>query len=249
MSEIVPIQWVTDRMILTINGESSDINPRLANNCFTKAIVYDMPPIIGAIAVIPLHEFFLYSFLYNYLSRVTSRCKVLLGMVLQLARVVSLMLIELKARDAYLSQHGHNATIQCLFVESYGELSSSFDSRWMTVPTFFNWTSILLLITGCLEFICAQSPQLMKGVLFGFAYGSVLASAAIGYGIQVLFKKNLSTWGTGKISCGFWYLLMTLLLMTVKTLIMFTATKLYKNRKREDVLPNEHIFAERYYSN
>ena len=249
MSEIIPIHWVTDRMILTINGDNSDINLRLAINCFTKAIPYDMSPIICTIAVIPLYEFLLYPFLHNYLSRVTSRCKILLGMVLQLARVVSLMLIELKARDAYLSQRGHNATIQCLFVESYGELSSSFDSRWMTVPIFFNWTSILLLIIGCLEFICAQSPQLMKGVLFGFTYGSVLASVAIGYGIYVPFTKNLSTWGTGKISCGFWYLLMTLLLMIVKTLITFTAIKLYKNRKREDVLPNEHIFAERYYSN
>jgi hypothetical protein len=27
------------------------------------------------------------------------------------------------------------------------------------------------------------------------------------------------------------------------------AMMLYKKRKREDVLPNEHIFAERYYAN
>ena len=179
---------------------------------------------------------------------VTSQRKVFLGVILQLARIVSLMLIEIKARDAYLRQHGHNATIQCLFLEKCGELSSSFDSRWMTIPTFLNWTSFPLFGIGCLEFICAQSPQLMRGLLFGFVYGIIPVSVAIEYGIQLAFTKNFSIWGTGRLSCGFWYLLMTLLLMIVKTLLMSIIIKLYKRRKREDVLPNEHIFAERYYS-
>ena len=35
--------------------------------------------------------------------------------------------------------------------------------------------------------------------------------------------------------------------MVIFFAVLLILIKHYKNRKREDVLPNEHIFAERYY--
>ena len=70
---------------------------------------------------------------------------------------------------------------------------------------------------------------------------------AVGVGISVLFTKHPSIWGTGIISCGFWYALLLLVIEVLVGFMLIFMQRWYKKRKREDILPNEHIFAERYY--
>ena len=53
---------------------------------------------------------------------------------------------------------------------------------------------------------------------------------------------------TGIINCEFWYLLLVLFILILNSIILCILSKWYKNRKREDVLPNEQAFAERYYT-
>ena len=65
--------------------------------------------------------------------------------------------------------------------------------------------------------------------------------------INIPFMHNLSIWGKGIISCGFWYGLTLLAIEGTAGIVLHLILKTYKRRKREDVLPNEHIFAERYY--
>ncbi len=60
-------------------------------------------------------------------------------------------------------------------------------------------------------------------------------------------KYSKQVWGTG-ISCEFWYLLLILLFLVAYTIMLCILMKWYKNRKKEDVLPDEQIFAERYYT-
>ena len=87
----------------------------------------------------------------------------------------------------------------------------------------------------------------MRGLTLGTVYGIIFIFTMIGYGIFWPFTRHFS-WGTGIISCEFWYLLSVLLVMIIFSVLLLIAGRWYKNRKREDVLPNEHIFAERYYS-
>ena len=87
----------------------------------------------------------------------------------------------------------------------------------------------------------------MRGLICGVVYGSMALYSVMGYGIMQAFASHQTTWGTGLISCGFWYTLMNLLLILVIGLVLSVVWKRYKMRKREDVLPNEQIFAERYY--
>ena len=126
-------------------------------------------------------------------------------------------------------------------------LSSTFDIRWMAIPNILNSISFVLLGIGTLEFICSQTPYSMRGLIFGAAYGSAAIFSLIGYGISELFTRHLIDWGTGIISCGFWYLLSIVLLMVIHSAVLLILIRHYKRRKREDVLPNEHIFAERYF--
>ena len=137
--------------------------------------------------------------------------------------------------------------MQCIFWEEDGALSSTINSWWMAIPYILSSMSLILLGVGALEFFCAQSPYSMRGLIFGCANGSAIVFLLIGYGISEPFTRRLINWGTGTISCGFWYLLLIGLLMVIHIAILLILVKYYKRRKREDVLPNEHIYAERYY--
>ena len=120
-----------------------------------------------------------------------------------------------------------NATLPCIFHGHPNFLSETLDYRW----------------TILLEIVLA-----LKGLLLGSVYGMIFVFAGLSELLAILFNINSITWGVGTLSCEFWYQL-TLLLLILALLTIFVLTaKWYKRRKREDVLPNEHIFAERYYS-
>ena len=137
-----------------------------------------------------------------------------------------------------------NVTIHCTFSkESYGTLNSSFDITWMALQGVLNSVSTFMLGLGGVEFICAQTPYSMRGLISGAGYGSVALFTLAGIAITQPFMMDLSIWKTGGIiNCGFWYLLLVIVFF------IFNGIILYILGKREDVLPNEQIFAERYYS-
>ena len=246
MPSVVIIVTTFRRQLLYISLKSVDLN-QPSIECYQK-LFYIYTPFTATI-LIPLHEFILYPLLHKYFSWVKSYWKFSIGVVAQATRVIILLVLELMARNNYLVQNGKNSTLQCIFSEEKGTLSSSFDIKWMVLSNILNAISIVTLGVGGIEFICAQTPYSMKGLMVGTVYGSVLIIALIGYGITVPFTRYMFTWSTGVISCGFWYLLFVIIILIFNSILLLILEKLYKNRKREDVLPNEHIFAERYYSN
>ncbi len=246
MPSVVTI--VNSRNLLAEIILDKDIAIRPSIECYMNKL-YANTLFITATILIPLYEFVLYPLLHKYFSWVKSYWKFSIGVVTQAARIITLMALEVTARNNYLAQNGQNSTLQCLFLEEKGVLSSSFDIKWMVLPNVLNSISIVTLGIGVIEFICAQTPYSMKELMVGTVYGSVVIIAFIGYGITEPFTTHLISWGTGMISCGFWYLLLVLIVLIINSVLLLILGKLYKNRKREDILPNEQIFAERYYSN
>ena len=105
------------------------------------------------------------------------------------------------------------------------------------------------MIAGGLEFIFAQVPYSMRGVILGIAFCSAVPTLALNIMVVFVLQQKLSKWSTGIISCGFWYALVHFIVCTVVSVISAIVKIKYKRRKREDVLPNEQFYAERYYSN
>ena len=140
--------------------------------------------------------------------------------------------------------------VQCIFMEQSGILNSNFNMQWMILVQLLDSISIITLVIGAFEFVCSQSPYSMRGLLFGAIYCSAVLYLLVGYGIMQAFTKQSTSisWGTDIISCEFWYLLLILIILILNSILVFILSKWYKNRKREDVLPNEQIFAERYYT-
>ena len=203
---------------------------------------------ITALLLIILHEYLLYPVFHRVwcYPRILSFYKGIIGMLLQIARVSLLLVYEVLPRHNYIQYNGHNATIDCLFHTTHG----SFDFRLIVIPDFLQSISLMMIYLGTFEFLSAQVPCFMKGLVVGVILCSTLLSGAVWFVLSIPFNRKLSIWGTGTISCGFWY---TLLLAIIQIcfhsfVILIILTRWYKKRKRQDVLPNEQIFAERYYS-
>ena len=135
-----------------------------------------------------------------------------------------------------------------MFTEESGNLSSNFNMKWMILPHLLHSVSSITLATGAFEFVCSQSPYSMRGLLFRAKFGSVVLYHVIEFGILKPFMKQWTVWGTGIISCEYWYLFLILLFLMAYVIVLCILMKWYKNRKGEDVLPNEQIFAERYHT-
>ena len=227
-----------------LNTQSSTIPMRecYRENFFTTTIGY-----FAAAILIPLYEFFIYPTLQKSFPSIKTLQKIALGMTLQIANIIILIAFDLTARKTFYEHHDQE-TVQCIFSHDQGALSSSFNSNWMAIVQLIDIISVTMLTISSIDFVISQTPYSMRGLMVGAGYGSVLLFTMIGYGIYWPFTHHSSTWGTGIISCEFWYLLSVLVVLIIASGILLAVGRWYKNRKRQDVLPNEHIFAERYYA-
>ena len=207
------------------------------------------------VVIIPLYEFILYPLFSRCLAEFSYRSKFTLGVVLHTVTILAFMLIMIIARHNSLEHYDHtsshkNVTLECILYEGNDALTLNLDSRWMVVPNFLYSISVAVLGISSIEFGISQAPYSMRGLIMGTAYGMIALAAALTVAVSVPFMKRFDSivWGTGIISCEFWYTLMLLIIETIVGVTLIAAMKWYKKRKREDVLPSEHIFAERYYA-
>ena len=242
------IQWYQLRLLLTFPIDHFMLQDCYSEVYFTQAFYY------SAVILIPLYEFALYPALYKCHLPLKLHWKFVMGVILQMAKLISLMLIQVAARyNYYIQQHVNselNEThhVGCMFYESRGALSLSLSYKWTAIPQFLHSISMALIFISGLEFLCAQVPYSMKGLIFGTTYGFGAISTAIALLFSILFREKLFNWSTGVISCGFWYFFQVLVVIIVISIFASIILKWYKYRKREDVLPNEQIFAEQYYT-
>jgi hypothetical protein len=177
-----------------------------------------------------------------------NQCKILLGMVALIVKLLTLMAYNVISRHNSLQMKGPNTTTPCLFETSKGALSTSFSYKWIIVPDFLSAISVTMLYIGVIELISAQVPFFMKGLVIGMTFCSFYVSGVLWLVVSLPFVRIHSIWGTGIFSCGFWYLLLFTILDMGIFLILAILSRWYKKIRRQDVLPNEHFFAERYYS-
>ena len=243
MSGVIFASWQLLANMLYMLTDISNTKDESLLKCYSKEAFIEILA-NSCVVMFPLYELFIYPSFHRCLEMMKSHWKFILGVLLLIADIIALLVIETVGRYKYLESTNYNTTIPCI---GHGTLSTSMDFRWMAIPLFLHSLSASVFGIGAIEFIASQAPYSMRGLIMGTAYCMFALCAAVGIGISIPFTRQLSIWGTGIISCGFWYALL-LLVVEVLAGFMFTAIqKWYKKRKREDVLPNEHIFAERYY--
>ena len=249
----VIVSYLRDRIsntFTTFDENYSNSEPDSLTKCYYEAS-FTHTAYYGAALLIILNECFFYPIFHRLkcYPHIQSMQKVVIGVLIQIVRVSLLLVFEVVSRHNFVQSSGHtNTTVDCLFYANRGSLSDGFDFRLIMIPDFLQSISITMSYIGTFEFLSAQVPYLMKGLMVGVVLCSLFLSGAVWFTLSIPFTKRLSVWGTGTISCGFWH---TLLLITTQIccgVVLVLLTRWYKKRKRQDVLPNEHIFAERYYS-
>ena len=205
---------------------------------------------IIAMILIPLNEVVIRPLFSCCIPHTKSYWKFILGCILHLGRYVVLLVLLTSARYKVYAASPANATgtLPCVFHSTPRSLSGIVDYRWTVLSESFLAISDLMVIMGVIEFYCAQVPYSMKGLTAGIIYAFLGMFMVLSQVVALPFKSPSIPWGTGTLSCGFWYLLTILIYMVLVIFIAALILKYYKARKREDVLPSEHIFAERYYS-
>ena len=231
-----------------LDGEQS--YKKFLTECYTETSLTNSVH-LGVTLLIVLNEFFLYPLFHRCTccARIKSLWKIMIGIAFEVLRVISLMAFDVVSRHNFLNNTKYNVTLQCVFYEKHGLLSQSFSNRWLVIPQYLYNTSLTFIFIGVVEFICSQVPYSMKGVIFGAQYSLMLIlSIPIILAMAVIFKQNPSVWGKGTIGCEFWYALLAIIANFFAFFTLMWLAKRYKMRKRDDLLPNEHYFAERYYS-
>ena len=196
--------------------------------------------------LIPLHKLIIY--------RTTQRCfpsesikiyqKFLLGVAIQIANTILLLVFDIIARRANF-EHYRNVS-RCIFDHNQHGLGSSFNHNWVAITRVLDSISLTLFCISAVEFFASQTPYLMRGLIFGVGYGNMHVHIHY-YWVWYLLAIHSSFDNLGHRYLQLWILVSTLSATNDGGLLL-AVVRWYKNRKSEDVLPNEHIFAERYYA-
>ena len=190
---------------------------------------------------IPLYELVIYPLARNWIPSTLKRVGI---------GAFGTIIVASVALSADMVGHAHtNATVECMFVEN--RTSSS------VVDVNFLWVGIVLgiaigievvtIFAALFEFLCAQTPHSMKGLIIGLSFASAVGLS------QVLANATFTTWTHAWSppvtypTCAFWFYLF-IIVVTVVGLVMFgIVAKCYKKRERDDVL-HEQKFVEDYYN-
>ena len=221
---------------------------RFNDSHLSSFVFYNFYFIAGTILV-PLNEILIHPLFNHCLPSFKSYWKCLIGVLLYFMRYLILVaLLTYMRQDLTMHSSNNSVTVPCLFYSLRGPLNNTHNSWWIYLLQFLSITSFIFFLIGSIQFYCAQVPYTMKGLVIGIFYGLKSIFVLLSQALLQPFKTQSLAWGTGTLSCGFWYLITRIVYLVIVIIAAILVMRWYKTRKREDLLPNEHIFAEVYYS-
>ena len=189
---------------------------------------------------IPLYELAIYPLARNWIP--STRKRVGIG-------AFGTIIVASVALSVDMVGHAHtNATVECMFVEN-STSSSVLDINYFWIDILLGvvaGTQVVTIFISLFEFVCAQTPFSMKGLIIGLSCSVLGVSTA-------LSGATLTTWTHAWSppvtypTCAFWFYL-SIIVVTVVGLVMFgIVAKWYKKRERNELL-HQQKFVEDYYN-
>ena len=189
-----------------------------------------------AIAVVVLYEFLMYPFFNHCLPKIGIERKFLLGAVLFLMRILALLSIEIVvfADDGVFIDK--NSTGICIFTaQDEQKININISGRWLIIPGVMSALSSLLFFQSGFEFIWAQAPTSMTGLLFGITYAFASLNTIFQAALASPFLfVNRVPWQHIPLTCGIWYFTLQSLAVTIILAIVAVMIKKYKRQDRID---------------
>ena len=136
-------------------------------------------------------------------------------------------------------------TVNSLTVESVH--IASFVVSLIYISKILSDISYVVLTVSLIEFIIAQSPHVMKGILIGFYYVIRYGVGGIFELVQELICSHVDIHTTSlSINCSMLSNIVITIIAVVSFIMYCVVACKYKLRERDEVV-NVHIFAEEYY--
>ena len=204
---------------------------------------------MSTLAIFPLY---IWIALRTRFKNLFTRIKI--GIVLCLLGVIALLIIDIVGHSL---QHAHDQS-QCMF--QFYMLNTSelvypdLNMHWsVLIPSnLLLGIGPIMVITAMLEFISAQSPQLMKGFLIGVFF-AIRGLFQFLNSIIIIPLSLKHPWASGEMlenppvtNCGFVYLLFTCVVGGIGFILLLIAAKKYKYRRRDEGMFNQHEVEEIY---
>ena len=197
------------------------------------------------VVVLPLYILFFLPCARKWFPKILFRLGVGMGLTLLAAVTMTLTLV-----GAHVHQKDSLRGSLCLFnFTYYQEPGTNVDLPvWVLVfPNMLNGIGIPLTFITVLEFISAQSPHAMKGLLLGVFYAVRGMFIVIGCALVFPFANTLWHSREGQLfDCGLSYYTFSVVLGAVGLVVFSLTARWYQYRQRED-RPYDHAYVENYY--
>ena len=210
-----------------------------SKDCYNVLLGFSPFAYVVVILAIPLYELAIYPLARNWIPSTLKRAGI---------AAFGTIIVASIALSVDMVVHAHaNATVECMFVENSTSGSvQSIDYLWIGIALgVVIGIEVITLNATLFEFLCAQTPHTMKGLIVGLS----LASAGLLYALS---GATLTTWTHAWSqpvtypTCAFWFYLF-IIVVTVVGLVMFgIVAKWYKKRERDELL-HQQRFVEDYY--
>ena len=203
-----------------------------ATNIYSSGI---FTPLIVVITI-PLYLGLLRPFIYDYIPGMLKRMG--LGMIMFWLSGVCTLVMGL------LGHHRVCSDFDDLCLITYFHI----DPNFLLIQSFLNALGYMFLYIATYEFICAQSPHSMKGLLIGTFFAIKGVFQLIGVLVIYLPVSTTCVSHHPFPLCGFIYYLINIALALVGIVAFIIASRRYQYRQRDEP-DNIYRYAEEYYAN
>lgn len=211
------------------------------SDCWNHTIKVIIGIILFAVFSLPVYEVIVHPFVRKCIPNTLKRAG--LAQTLTVCASVTLLVISTVWYTSSPPNH-------CMFTSNNTSTYLSMDNiiHRAAFPFFLliNWSFLFFLLTAMLEFVCAQAPYSLRGLLVGSVHSVVLMSIALGLLIIGIWKAGYHR-NASSSSCGVWFYLFTTISTTLGCVMWCAVAKWYKKRERGEP-EMVRIFAENYYS-
>ena len=211
--------------------------------------------LVPILLLFPLYIWIIFSLLRKIVLKLFTRLGV--GILICLLGVVSLLVTDIVGHTENTGIASSNNYTQCVFQVSLSHetvIYHSLNMHWTVVvpPGLLLGIGPLLVIATTLEFISAQSPQSMKGLLVGVFF-AIRGLFQFLNSIIIIPLSLKQPWASSEMiehppvtNCGFVYLALTSVTGLIGLILFLLAAKRYKYRTRDEGLFRQHDVEEIY---
>ena len=210
--------------------------------------------VVSTVILFPTYIWIIFCHLQRKLPNFFIRLRI--GILLCLLGVMSLLITDVMGH--VLNRKSFVNHTQCIFqatVSSNGSLTyPSLNMHWEVLipPTLVLGLGPMLVIATTLEFISAQSPQSMKGLLVGVFF-AIRGLFQFLNSIVIIPLSQKQPWASREMiehppvtNCGFVYLALTSVTGLIGLILFSLAAKRYKYRTRDEGMFRQHDVEEIY---